>query len=137
VGRQVPRRLPLCAGCTRDHVRPARLIAAVPNACPAHVGRVGIGPTARPLGADSLRISFDEEFVDALVALADADLYAARHPGVAPLEGVKQRGAHQPCAPVTEILEGEGVEGDPVGEALVGEGLWTIRSDGRTPWNEP
>jgi hypothetical protein len=44
------------------------------------------------------RISSGEELVETLVALADADLHAARHHGVAPLEGVKQRGDHQPRA---------------------------------------
>lgn len=40
VGRQVRRRLPLCARGTRDHVRPARLIAAGPASVPGGALRI-------------------------------------------------------------------------------------------------
>ena len=64
-----------------------------------------------------------EQLVEALVALAHADLHAAGHEGVAALEGVDQRGRGQPGAAVAEVLEDELLQGDAVGHALEGEGL--------------
>src|SRR6516165_7460816 len=57
------------------------------------------------------------------VTIADAGLHAAGQPGVPALEAVHKGLRAQPGAAAAEILEPQGLQGDAVGLALIGEGL--------------
>src|SRR3954471_12209622 len=57
------------------------------------------------------------------VPLVEPDLHAAAQPGVADLEAVAQRECFQAGPAVTEVGEGERLQGDAVGLVVVGEGL--------------
>src|SRR5262245_39421898 len=64
-----------------------------------------------------------EQLVELLVALADADVHAARHHAVPCLERVDQGRGRQARAPIAQVLELETLEGHAVGHALPREGL--------------
>jgi hypothetical protein len=68
-------------------------------------------------------LSAGEQFVEAVVSLADAVLHAAGEERVAAFERVDQRGRRQAGAAVAEVLEEEALQGYAVGLAFEGEGL--------------
>src|SRR3954471_19319253 len=103
------------AGRRPSSVRPAGRREVIAGRTP--------GPAPHETVPGRRAASAGEHLVEALVALADADLHPAGHEGVAALEGVHQRGRGQPRAAVAEVLENELLQRHAVGHALAGEAL--------------
>src|SRR5512133_697564 len=67
--------------------------------------------------------SLGEQGVELGIALQHASVHPAGHDGVPDLDGLDHGGLGDSCAAATQVLEDRGVEGNPVGRALPGEGL--------------